>query len=80
MFFHPTHGVRRLLQIENCGCKGCTVGIIKLVRMARTVYDKVMVLPMPMPTSKPSELWNKSTDDLEYLSFAKANWLPFTNK
>ena len=65
--------------IENCSCKGCTNGIIKVVRIPRTVYDKVMELPMSMPVIKPSELWDKSTD-LEYLSFTEAQRLPFTNK
>ena len=65
--------------IENCSCKGCKDGIIKGVRMPRTVYDKVMELPMPMPIITPSELWDKSTD-LEYLCFAEAQKLPITNK
>ncbi len=47
--------------------------------MPRSVYDKVMELPMPMPIIKPSELWDKSTD-LEYLSFAEVQRLPFTNE
>ena len=64
----------------NCSCKGCTSSIIKDVRMPRTVYDDtVMELPMPMSIIKPSELWDKSTD-LEYVSFAEAHRIPFTNK
>jgi hypothetical protein len=47
--------------------------------MTRTVYDKVMELPVPVSIIKPSKLWDKSTD-LEYYSFAEAQRLPFTNK
>ena len=64
---------------KNCTCKGCTTGIIKLVRMPRVVYDKVMELPMPMPILKQAELLDKEAD-LYYLSFAHAQKLPFTNK
>jgi hypothetical protein len=64
---------------KNCTCKGCTTGILKLVRMPRVVYDKVMELPMPMPILKPAELLDKEAY-LHYLSFAHAQKLPFTNK
>jgi hypothetical protein len=64
---------------KNCTCKGCITGIIKLVRMSRAVYDKVMELPMPMPILKPAEILYKEAD-LHYLSFADAQKLPFNNK
>ena len=51
---------------KNCTCKDYTMGIIKLVRMPRAVYDKVMELPMLMPTLKPAELLDKEAD-LHYL-------------
>jgi hypothetical protein len=47
--------------------------------MPRAVYDKVMELPMPMPILKPAELFDKEAD-LQYLSFAYAKKMPFTNK
>jgi len=52
--------------IENYSYKGCKNGLIKGVRIPRTVYDKVMELPISMPIIKPSEPWDKCTD-LEYL-------------
>jgi hypothetical protein len=65
--------------VKNCTCKACTPGIMKLARMSRAVYDKVMELPMPMPILKPAGLLDKP-EDLQYLSFADAHKLPFTNK
>ena len=48
--------------VKNCTCKACTASIIKLVRMPRAVYDRVMELPMPMPILKPFGLLDKSND------------------
>jgi len=65
ILFRPTHGIRRLVQIENCICKRCTAGIIKHAYMPRIVHDTIIELSMPI--SKPFELLDKSTD-LEYLT------------
>ena len=48
--------------INNCTCKGCTDGIIKLVQMPRAVNDKVMELAMRMLIENLAELWDKSVD------------------
>ena len=66
------------LLVENCSCKGCRNGRIKDLRMLRCVYDKVIQYPMPMPIPKPIVIRDKDID-VEYMNFADARLLPFTN-
>ncbi len=65
--------------VQNCSCNGCNNRVIKPVRMPRSVYEKVMEFPMPMPILKPIGLLDKASD-VQYLSFADAKKLPFTNE
>ena len=64
--------------IVDCDCKACRDSLFKVVRMPPSVYQQVMDFPMPMPIPKPVKLGNTS-DDLEYMSFADAMLLPFTD-
>ena len=48
--------------VKNCSCKGCSTGVIKVVRMPPWVYERVMSLPMPMPIPKPAGIGDKDTD------------------
>ena len=54
--------------VSNCTCEGCTKGLLKLVRMPRTIYDYVMAFPMPMSIPKHASL-SEINIDLHYLSF-----------
>ena len=65
--------------VKNCSCKGCCDGLIKPVRMPRQVYDSVMEFNMQMPIPKPISPFEKDSD-VEYMSFADARKLPFTNE
>ena len=65
--------------VESCSSHDCRNGGIKDVRMPLCVYDKVMQYPMPMPIPKPILIGDQDID-VEYMSFADASILPFTNK
>ena len=64
--------------IEDCNCKACIARLITHVRMAREVYERVMDCHMPIPIPKPIGVGDKETN-VEYMSFAEAHHLPFTN-
>ena len=59
--------------VNNCSCKGCNNGVIKVVRMPTWVYENVMALPMPMPVPKLVGIGDKETD-FQYMSFADAHF------
>ncbi len=65
--------------IENCDCKACSDCLFNDVRMSPSVFKQIMDFTMPMPIPKPIKIWDTS-DDLEYMSFADAKLLPFTDK
>ncbi len=53
--------------------------MIKDLRMSRWVNERVMELFVPMPILKHHIKGDKDID-VEYMSFADAHILPFTNK
>jgi len=64
--------------VENCKCKACKESVFKHVRMPQSVYEKIMQYPMLMPIPKPTTVGDTFVD-LQYMSFADAQVLPFTN-
>jgi hypothetical protein len=53
---------------QDCICKACSGGILKLVRMPQSIYNKVKEFPMPMLIPKARVLGDT---DCHYMPFAE---------